>query len=209
MNLNRPFLIAVTGGIASGKSLVCNWFEDQGLPVYYTDKLAHQILNEQPTKTKLVEIFGEDILKNGLIDREKLGKQVFDNAALLAKLNRIVHPQVRSTMQQLVDLSQAEHLVFEIPLLFENNLQNAFDISLHIYADEKEQLKRIAQRDGVSLKEAEKRIRAQMNSFDKQKLADINIANNGTIEELYEKLRSLWPLIRRMKKKNVKRLLEI
>ena len=74
---NRPFLIAITGGIASGKTLVSRWFEEKGYKVVYADKIGHKFLDDEDIINKLTEKFGEDILDNKKINRKKLGQIVF------------------------------------------------------------------------------------------------------------------------------------
>ncbi|MCF7793550.1 MAG: dephospho-CoA kinase [Candidatus Cloacimonetes bacterium] len=209
MNSSRPFLIAVTGGIACGKSAVCKWFENKNIKVYYSDKLAHEVLQENDVIQKLTDNFGDEILSNGKIDRKKLGKLVFNNPQKLAKLNRVIHPEVLRKIHEIILFSDSDYLVFEIPLLFESGLQNAFDLSMNIFSEECNQVERIEKRDKLSTNEGLQRIQAQMNSYDKQKLADINIENNGTIAELNQKLNNLWPLIKKMKKQDIQNIMKI
>ncbi len=209
MNFNRPFLIAVTGGIASGKTLVSNWFADKDLRVLYADKIAHDVLEQPEVKSELKNIFGKEIFSENKVDRSKLGKIIFDNESLRKKLNSIVHPQVFAEMNEIIMLAEDKYLVFEIPLLFELGLQNAFDLTINVSARTELRIKRILDRDGITQDEARKRIASQMSEFDKQKLADINIANDGEINELYSKLENLLPLIKKLKKKEVKKIIEI
>jgi len=133
---------------------------------------------------------------------------VFDDPEKLGVLNNIVHPRVYSEMKDLILLSKASHLVFEIPLLFENGLQNAFDLTINITADKKLQIERVKKRDKLLEEEILQRVDSQMSDFDKQKLADVNIANNATKSDLYEKMENLLPLIRKLKKKEVTDLLK-
>lgn len=204
MNYDRPFLIAITGGIASGKSLVSHWFEDHDFLVYYSDKMAHDILEKQTVIEQLQEIFSSGIVANNKIDRVALGKIIFNDANKREQLNSIIHPLVRAERRDIIMLSDAKYLVFEIPLLFENGLQNAFDLTINISAPDNLRIKRILKRDGISEGAARKRIEAQMAEFDKQKLADINIANTGAVAELFRTLERLWPLMKKLKKKDVK-----
>ena len=205
-NFDRPFLVAITGGIASGKTLVSNWFAEQDFTVYYSDKIAHEVLQQPEVIVRLKELFGDAIICNNEIDRRKLGELVFDDANLLAKLNKIIHPQVYIEIQNIILLSDSDFLVFEIPLLFENGLQNAFDLTINISARNELRLKRIVERDEMTENAASKRIKSQMSEFDKQKLADVNIANEGDIEELFLRLHNLLPLMKKLKKKNVKNI---
>ncbi len=112
-------------------------------------------------------------------------------------------------MQQIIDTSTNEILVFEIPLLFENGLQNAFDLTINISARNELRIKRILKKNKMSKDAAQKRINSQMSEFDKQKLVDVNISNESNIEELYLRLHKLLPLIKKIKKKDIKKITEI
>lgn len=205
----RPFLIAVTGGIASGKTLVADWFADQGFEVHYADKIAHDIMNEPEVAAKIIQTFGAEILQEGVIDRQKLGRIVFHDPTKLKKLNDILHPLVRNEMKNLISVSNSSHLVFEIPLLFENGLQNAFDLTINISADTNLRIERIEKRDKLEREKILHRMNAQMSDFEKQKMADVNIANNSTIEALKQNLQNLLPLFKKLKKKEVRDLLKV
>jgi dephospho-CoA kinase len=203
----RPFLIAVTGSFASGKTLVSKWFEEQGFTVHYTDKLGHAVLQDEKVIYILAEKFGNEILENGAISRKKLGEIVFDSTENLKFLNSILHPQIRSKTQAIIDSSREDYLVFEIPLLFENNLQDAFDLTINISASKENRISRSQKRDKMKITQIEQRIKSQMSDYDKQKLADINIENNGTIDELCSRLENLFNIIKKLKYKEVAQLI--
>lgn len=205
----RPFLIAITGSFASGKTLVSIWFEEKEFTVHYTDKLGHAVLQDEKVIYILAEKFGNEILKNGEINRKKLGEIVFDSTENLRFLNSILHPQIRSKTQAIIDSSREDYLVFEIPLLFENKLQDAFDLTINISTAKENQIFRSQKRDKIKITQIEQRIKSQMSDYDKQKFADINIENNGTIDELYLKLENLLPLIKRMGKKDIRKIIEL
>ena len=124
-------------------------------------------------------------------------------------MNSILHPQIRSKTQALIDSSREEYLVFEIPLLFENTLQDAFDLTINISASKENQISRSQKRDKIEIAQIEQRIKSQMSDYEKQKLADINIENNGTIDELYFKLENLLTLIKKISKKNIRKLTKL
>lgn len=205
-HLDRPFLIAITGGIASGKSVVSKWFEKQKFLVFYADKIGHDFFEEQYFINKIKNIFGLEIIIKGSVNRAKLGEIVFDNAEKRKQLNELLHPEIRKRMQQIIDTSSQEILIFEIPLLFENGLQNAFDLTINISAQNEIRIKRIIERDGITKKAAQKRISSQMTELDRQKLANINIKNEKDINELYLRLKKLLPHIKKLKKKDIKKL---
>ena len=217
---NRPFLIAVTGGIASGKTLISKWFEEKGYKVVYADKIGHKFLDDEDIINRLTEKFGEDILDNKKINRKKLGQIVFGSKEKLSFLNQLLHPKIRKEMQKIIDeyeelntsskdLCQVPILIFEIPLLFENKLEKAFDLVLNISSEKSIQIRRIIKKKKISEKRAKQIIDSQMSDFEKQKLADVNIENNLSLENLYEKLENQLQIIKKMKPGNMKRLIEI
>ena len=107
------------------------------------------------------------------------------------------------------DLCQVSILIFEIPLLYENKLEKAFDLVLNISSEKSIQIERIIKKRRISKKRAGQIIDSQMSDFEKQKLADVNIMNNTSLENLYEKLENILQIIKKMKKRNIKRLIEI
>ena len=185
---DRPFLVAITGGIASGKSVVSKWFEDQKFSVIYADKIGHELLEDKYFKNKIKEIFGKEVIINRTVDRIKLGEIIFNSADKRKHLNELLHPEILKKMQQIINASSKEILIFEIPLLFENGLQNAFDLVINIWTDEEIQLKRLMKRKFMIRDKALKWISSQMPAFEKQKKADINIENNATIIALKNNL---------------------
>ena len=217
---NRPFLIAVTGGIASGKTLISKWFEEKGYKVVYADKIGHKFLDDEDIINRLTEKFGEDILEKAKINRKELGQIVFGSKEKLYFLNQLLHPKIRKEMQKIIDeyeelntsskdLCQVPILIFEIPLLFENKLEKAFDLVLNISSEKSIQIRRIIKKKKISEKRAKQIIDSQMSDFEKQKLADVNIMNNTSLENLYEKLENQLQIIKKMKHRNIKRLIEI
>jgi len=207
MLYDRPFLIAITGGIASGKTLVTEWFATKNIPVYFADKLAHKVLQQPEIIGKLKSAFGSEIFVENRIDRKRLGEIIFKNDVQRERLNSIVHPQVLVEMNDIITLADSKYLVFEIPLLFELGLQNAFDLTINISAHQELRINRILHRDGITQDAARKRIASQMSEFEKQKMADINIANEGEIDDLNNKMENLFPLIMKLKKKNVSKII--
>ena len=206
---DRPFLVAITGGIASGKSVVSKWFEEQKFLVFYTDRIGHDLFNDQYFKNKIEDIFGKEITIDGSIDRAKLGEIIFNSADKRKQLNELLHPEIRKRIQQIIETSSNKIIIFEIPLLFENGLQNAFDLTINISARNEIRIKRIMERNKISKETAQKRIDSQMSEPDKQKLVDVNISNEKNIEELHLHLYKFLPLIKKLKKKNVKKITEI
>ncbi len=205
---DRPFLVAITGGIASGKSVVSKWFEKQKFSVFYADKIGHELFKDQYFKNMIEDIFGKEVIINSSVDRVKLGEIIFNSADKRKQLNELLHPKILKKMQQIIDISTKEILIFEIPLLFESGLQKAFDLVINIWTDEETQLKRLMSRTSVSRDKALKRISSQMPTVEKQKKADINIENNASIIAMKNKLSEVLLEAKCKKFKEVINLLE-
>jgi dephospho-CoA kinase len=186
-------VIGLTGGIASGKSTVSNFFKEMEITVVDADiesRLA--VMKGESAYFKIIEEFGRDILlEDGEIDRQKLGAIIFHHAEKRQILNEIVHPEVRKRMRDQVDQSiknSEEVVVLDIPLLFESKLTYMVDKTLLVYVDDETQLKRLIERNNLSVEDAEARIRSQMPLSEKIKLADAVIDNNGSIADTKKQL---------------------
>ena len=181
-------VLGLTGGIASGKSTVSNYFKKQNIPVVDADIVAREVMRAgQPVVAKVQEAFGaEVILENGEIDRERLGKIVFGNEEKRRLLDRIVRDEIRKQITSESKALQAEGhalIVLDIPLLFEGKFQDEVDEVMVIYVDGATQKARLLKRNTeLTEEDAENRIHSQMPLDEKVKQADILIDNNGTIE---------------------------
>src|SRR5690625_2548609 len=185
--------IGLTGGIATGKSTVSSMIANFDIPIIDADKIAREVV--EPGRTAYMEIiqkFGSEILKKDeTLNRKRLGEIIFSNKEKRDQLNNIVHPAVRKEMLQqrdyFVNLG-VNSVVLDIPLLFESNLMNYVEKTIVVYIPEKLQLKRLMKRDYLTKNEALKRIRSQMPTSDKIKLADVVIDNSQTKEKTLQQL---------------------
>ncbi|MBS9337943.1 dephospho-CoA kinase [Fructobacillus parabroussonetiae] len=187
-------VIAITGGIASGKSAVTDQIRQAGYRVVDADLLARQVV-EPGTHTleEIKEAFGQEIVQNGVLDRKALGEKVFANPALLKELTKITSPEIQSAIRdQLAFFKMKEEpIVFcAIPLFFEQHYEKTgwFDQVLVVSASEREQLERLMARDHLDEWAAQSRIKSQMPVQEKIAKADVVIENNGTAEELAQKV---------------------
>ncbi|PGY10026.1 dephospho-CoA kinase [Bacillus sp. AFS031507] len=186
-------VIGLTGGIASGKSTVSNFFKEMDITVVDADiesRLA--VMKGESAYFRIIEEFGRDILlEDGEIDRQKLGAIIFHHAEKRQTLNEIVHPEVRKRMRDQVEQAiknSEEVVVLDIPLLFESKLTYMVDKTLLVYVDDETQLKRLIERNNLSVEDAEARIRSQMPLSEKIRLADAVIDNNGSIADTKKQL---------------------
>lgn len=183
--------IGITGGIASGKSTVSHYLKDKGYVVLDADIYARNVLNKGTEGLKkTVEHFGNAILNDdGTLNREKLGHIVFNDKDERAVLNSITHPIIRQEMNADKNKNlQTGHVFSDIPLLYENKLEDQFDLVIVVYVDEKTQLNRLMTRNDFTEEEARRRIASQLSLEEKKKRADIVFNNNDTKEALYNQI---------------------
>jgi dephospho-CoA kinase len=184
--------IAITGGIASGKSLVGKMLKARRIPTCDADDLAHEELRKgRATYSKLVDFFGEKILDSrGEISRPKLAGIVFRSPAALVRLNGILHPPVRKAwlkwLKEKKDAGSRAAAVM-IPLLFEAGFDSGWDTVIAVCCSENNQVRRLLKR-GMTAAAARARIRAQWPHEKKSDLADYVVVNNGTVAVLEEQV---------------------
>lgn len=193
-------IIGLTGGIASGKSTVAAMLAKKGAVILDADRMARELVEPgQPAWQEITQWLGYDYLReDGSIDRERLGRLVFKDAAVRRKLNAIIHPRVGQEMAlrtgQVRDACPEAMLVYDVPLLIEAGMQDTADLILLVYVPEDIQLQRLQRRDNLSREEALSRICAQMPLEEKIKYAHVVIDNSGTpadtalqVDEFWEK----------------------
>jgi dephospho-CoA kinase len=182
-------VIGLTGGIASGKSTVGRWLRAAGLRVVDADQVARDVVEPgKPALAALVERFGAEILTpTGELNRAALGTLVFRDDAARAALNAILHPAIAlEAHAQLAAIAATGALeaVYEVPLLFENNLERNFFATVLVAVDEDEQIKRVVQRDGLDIAAARARLAAQMPIAEKRRRAQYVIENDADLATL-------------------------
>jgi len=186
-------VIGLTGGIGSGKSLAAEYFADLGALVIDADQLARSAIERGSTGfDEVVTVFGDSILKNGDIDRRALGELVFKDPELKAKLENIIHPWVRNEFEEAVaSLKGDEVLVYEIPLMFETNAQDRFDVVITVEAVMDNRISRLRAK-GLHISEIESRIAAQATREQRESIADFLIENDGSEDDLLRKVENIW-----------------
>ena len=174
------YQIGITGGIGSGKTLVCSVIETLGVPVYYADREAKRLMNSHPVLKESIEgLLGKEAYRDGELDRRYVGRRVFGNRDLLEQLNSLVHPAVREDYRSWVDgWSEVPYVVEEAAILFESGANRNLDITVLVYAPSELRIRRVMQRDGVSKDEVQRRMLHQMDEEEKRILADEVIVND-------------------------------
>ncbi|MBS9776273.1 MAG: dephospho-CoA kinase [Fusobacterium sp.] len=189
-------IIGLTGGIASGKSTVSKYLAEKKFKIYDADKIAKEIFETEEVQKEIILNFGEEILEGNNkknIDRNKLKEIVFKNSEKLKILNSIIHPKVYKFFENIKKGGSTftSPIVFDVPLLFESGIDKLCDKIILVVVDYGVQIQRIKKRDNVSEELAKKIISSQLSNEEKMKKSDYIIENNGSLEELLEKVENL------------------
>lgn len=198
-------ILGLTGGIASGKSTVSSFLKEIGIEIIDADNLAREVSERSEVIDELVKTFGEEILEKKSLDkqgrrkieRKSLREIVFSNKENVKKINKIIHPRVIEVFEKRKKTNLLDEIIiFDIPLLFEANLEYLCDKVIVVVASEKIQIERIKKRDGSGLEVAKNIIGNQMSSNEKSRLADYVITNDKSIEELKNQVVELYERIK-------------
>jgi dephospho-CoA kinase len=187
-------LVGLTGGIGSGKSTAAQLLAERGAVVIDADVLARRALDPgTPGHAAAVQAFGESILGDGAIDRDRLAQLVFHDDDARARLEGIVHPEVARLFAEAVEPYRGTQgvVVYVVPLLVENGLQSMFDVVVVIRADESVRAARLRAR-GMSMEDTEARMRAQLPDEERERVAAIVVPNDGSLAELERRIDALW-----------------
>jgi len=183
-------IIGLTGGIASGKSLVADLFIKNDVLVLDADKIYKNLLKTNKIMyNEIVKIFGSDIEKDDSIDFKKLGDMIFKDGEKRLLLNSVTHPYVIDEIEERLSNARSVGLkmvVLDVPLLFEANLEHMCDLVILAYCDWETQIQRLMNRDSISREVAFEKMASQMSLEDKRIRADIIIDNSGTREDTQE-----------------------
>lgn len=188
--------VAVTGGIGSGKSVVCKIFEKIGIPVFNADFEAKKLINTSRTiHDKLVSLFGAAIYQsNGDIHRKKMADLIFNDNFALQKVNEIVHPEVRKRFTEWAEEQNSPYIIQEAAIIFESKQTQSFDKIITVTAPLELKIERVIKRDQVSKEEVYKRMQSQLPDEIKIAKSDFVIMNDEVemiipqIIEIHKKL---------------------
>lgn len=177
------YAVALTGGIATGKSTVAKFFSFFGFTVIDADNIAHEVLDQQ--YKAVGKLFGDKVIKNKKVKRKKLGKIVFKDEKKRKELEALVHPLIYEEIERLSEAEDrlAKPYLIDIPLFFETK-RYPIEKSLLVYTDKKTQIKRLMHREGYSKKEAKRRIDSQLDIEKKRKKSDYIIDNMDDLNHL-------------------------
>jgi dephospho-CoA kinase len=181
---SRAFRVGLTGGIASGKSTVAEFFSELGVPVVDTDLIAREVVSiGSPALEEIRSAFGPDVMSaDGELDRAVMRKIVFADDGKRRLLESILHPRIRELAFQRADQASAPYVIIVVPLLFESPMRNAMDRILVVDCTLETQLQRLLARDCETEEQAKKIIAAQATRDERLSIADDVIANDGDLE---------------------------
>lgn len=182
--------VGLTGGIGAGKSEALAAFKRHGAATLSTDQVAHDLLDDEQVRRALVERWGEDVAPGGSVDRNRVGEIVFENREELIWLESVVHPRVGAhLLEWRQNLGpEVEIAVVEVPLLFEAAMEDAFDATLAVVADDEIRDARLRERGQPGLAGREAR---QLDQAEKERRADHVIRNDASLEELESEVNEL------------------
>jgi dephospho-CoA kinase len=195
-------VVALTGGIGSGKSTVGQMFQDLGAIVTDSDQLAREVVERGTTGfDQIIAAFGDEVLKNGDLNRAFLAELVFKDPAKREQLEQITHPMIRKAFAKIVESAKSDSIVInQIPLLVESKHDYKFDHVITVSASQEVRIERLINR-GMSLTQINQRLQAQSSDIQREQIADSIIRNEGSQAELLSEVEKVWELLQ-LKNKN-------
>ena len=187
--------VGLTGGIGSGKSTVARLLAEHGALVIDADQIAREVVEPgQPALTEIAERFGPDVITtDGSLDRAALAAIVFADAVALADLNAITHPRIAARTAQLIDAAPDDAVVvYDMPLLVENDLAEGWDHVIVVEADREVRVRRLIER-GLDEADIEARMSRQASDEQRRAVADVVIDNSGDLDSLRAQVDHTWP----------------
>jgi dephospho-CoA kinase len=173
--------VGITGGIGSGKSMVCQVFETLGIPVFYADLAARYLMeNDESLISSIKLLLGPEVYQGGKLDREKVGSIVFRDPSILEKLNNIVHPATIRYGKQWMDTQDAPYIIKEAAIFFESGSYTDMELMIGVYAPQALRIWRVQEREGISQERILERISRQMDEQEKMDRCDHVIINDDT-----------------------------
>jgi dephospho-CoA kinase len=204
-------IVGLTGGVASGKSIVSRILKEEGAYLIDADQIARELVEPRtPTWKELIKVFGKEILqKDGSIHRKKLAAKVFSDPEQRNLLNRILHPRIKKEMGRRVKaISQRDPeaiVIFDAPLLIETGDHREMDKVIVVTSTEEQQIERFMEREGMDQEEARRIMASQIPTEEKLKVAHFVIRNEGSLGETEKRTREVFQELKRIalqKKRN-------
>ena len=184
-------IIGLSGGIGSGKTTVAKMFEALGIPVYYADDEAKELMqNSDVLRAKIMKLLGEKAYNNDGLNRPYIAQIVFRDKTKLNELNALVHPIVENLFKNWVKLQDSSYVLQENALIFENKKQSSFDAVITVTAPLQKRLERVIKRDGVTEQQVIERIENQLNDAFKIEHATF-VIHNTTLDKCKDQVNQI------------------
>ena len=199
MTKSKKLLIAITGGIGSGKSTFANFLTEQGNPLLWADDISKEILANDPTvRDEIIAEFGAESYLGKKINKKFLSEKIFSDSNKLKKINSILHPRVRERIDSISkEYFKTKDIVFvEAALIFESKIEKMYDFVVLIIADKKLRMKRTTKDKKITEKDFHQRNESQLDDKVKKQRADFIFLNNGSKTELKQKAILLSTLLK-------------
>ena len=189
-------IVALTGGIGSGKSMVGDMFADLGAVVVDSDQLAREVVERGGAGfDQVLAAFGDGVLKNGDLDRASLAELIFKDANKRLQLEQITHPLIRKAFTKVIEAADKNSIVInQIPLLVESKNNYRFDHTITVAAGEDVRSERLLKK-GLSSQQIQQRMQAQASDSEREAISDTVITNNKSESELRDQVEKIWELL--------------
>jgi dephospho-CoA kinase len=177
--IKKIMKLGVTGGIGSGKTSVCKVFCVLGIPVFFADSEANNVMNDdQNIMREINRIAGDDLYEEGTLDRRKLASIIFNDQELLKKVNSLVHPVVINNFMRWTEVQTTPYVIMEAAILFESGASELVDRVATVIAPVEERIARVTQRNTLTREQVIERINNQVNDAERIKRSDYIINNS-------------------------------
>jgi len=198
----KRLIIGLTGGMGAGKTTVAKMFEDLGIPVYYADNRAKDLMQEDPDLIQAITgLFGEKAYEEGRLNTRYLGGMVFADEKKLKELESLVHPVVREDFKKWVRQQKAPYVIVENAILHKSGMDKLVDLVIFVKTNDSNKIERVRKRDGLKEEAIKQRLKNQSNDVFLLKKSDFVIENNSTIGDLKEKIAEIDRNVKFMLKK--------
>ena len=189
--------LAITGNMGSGKTTICEILISQGIPVYFSDNRAKELMNQDKFLVKHIQkLFGKESYRSGLLNRKWISEIVFKDSKALNELNNLVHPAVHQDYLKWVNQQSKDIVAYESAIVFEHGSEAKFDEVILVSCPEKLRLDRVRERDGFTEEEIQLRTRFQWPDEKKRKVSDYIIENINFLQA-EQQVKTVLSLIRK------------
>lgn len=196
--------VGLTGNFGMGKSTVAQIFQKLGAYVIDTDKIVAELFNEKDVCEEIKKLFGEEVIKNGKVDKKAIADIVFENPLMRIYLENILHPRVFKKVDEIISKipssGEPKIVVIEAPVIFERGYQNRFDIIVTVFTSESTAIERL-EKKGIKREDAIKRIKSQFPIEMKKSKSDFIIDNSGSIENTEKQVEEIFQKLTIMERK--------